>query len=100
MADAKTWSKRVAAWRSSGETAAVFASKGGFAPSTLKYWAWRLKRSSTGLVRVVRAAERAVPDRERAIEIEVDGLRVMVRSGFDPAALSQVLEVVRSRCGR
>ncbi len=95
MADAKTWSKRVSVWRSSGETAAVFASKGDFAPSTLKYWAWRLKRGETALVRVVREVEPAVAQRESPIEIEVGGLRVLVRAGFDGAALGQVLEVVR-----
>lgn len=91
MADAKTWAKRVAAWRSSGKTASEFASTGGFAPSTLKYWAWRLKRGETDLVRVVRTVEATVAQRESPIEIEVGGLRVLVRAGFDRGALGQVL---------
>lgn len=62
MADAKTWAKRVAAWRRSGLTAPEFASKEGVSPRTLRYWAWRLERAAEPtLLRVVSTA--TVPDR-------------------------------------
>ena len=41
------WRERVGAWRTSGETAEVFAEKGGFEPTTLRYWASRLKLRKT-----------------------------------------------------
>jgi hypothetical protein len=93
MADAKTWARRVADWRASGETASTFAAGRGFAPSTLRWWASRLGRSEGAFVRVVRAA--AAPAPERAIEIELAGVRVRVTSGFDRGALADVLAVLR-----
>ena len=95
MADAKTWAQRVRAWRASGETASVFSTRGGFAPSTLRWWASRLGRREAGFVRVVRAPEVPAAVRD-GIELEVGGVRVRVRAGFDRAALTEVLEVLRA----
>lgn len=92
MADAKTWAKRVSEWRASGETAGAFASGRGFAPSTLRWWASRLARNESGLVRVVTAAPAVV---RSAIAIELAGARVLVTAGFDRAALADVLAVLR-----
>ena len=96
MADAKTWAKRVAAWRVSGETAAEFSSRGGFAPSTLRWWKSRLGRRERGFVRVVTAPEPPTAGRD-AIEIEVGDVRVLVRAGFDRTALTEVLDLLRAR---
>lgn len=96
MADAETWAKRVAAWRASGKTAAAFSSRDGYAPSTLRWWASRLGRREAAFVRVVTTPEPAA-EGVGAIEIEVRGVRVLVRAGFDRAALADVLEVIRSR---
>lgn len=96
MADAKTWAKRVAAWRASGETAAEFSSRGGFAPSTLRWWKSRLGRREPGFVRVI-TAPAAAAGRPGAVELDVGGVRVLVRAGFDRIALTEVLEVLRSR---
>lgn len=95
MADAKTWETRVAAWRASGETSSVFSAKHGFAPSTLKYWAWRLRRQESGFVRVVAAAQPLPSLRESPIEIEVASVRIHVCAGFDRATLAQVIELLR-----
>jgi hypothetical protein len=35
------------------------------------------------------------PERDAAIEIEIGGVRVLVRAGFDRDALAKVLDVVR-----
>ena len=95
MADAKTWAKRVAAWRASGETAAVFSSRDGYAPSTLRWWASRLGRREPAFVRVVTGPEAPASARDGAIELEVGGVRVLVRAGFDRTALADVLELLR-----
>jgi hypothetical protein len=97
MADAKTWAKRVADWRASGESAGAFAAGRGFAPSTLRWWASRLARDGrAGLVRVVTAAPPvAGRSRETAIEIELAGARVLVTPSFDRAALADVVAVLR-----
>lgn len=95
MADAKTWAKRVAEWRASGESAGSFAAGRGFAPSTLRWWASRFARDAGGLVRVVTAAPVVARSRETAIEIEIAGARVLVTAGFDRAALADVVAVLR-----
>jgi hypothetical protein len=92
MANASTWAKRVSAWRSSGQTADAFASGRGFAGGTLRWWASRLARRPPALVRVVAAPSPSV-------ELEVGGVSVRVRPGFDGALLSQVLDVLAARGG-
>lgn len=97
MASAETWAKRVAAWRASGETADTFAAGRGFAGSTLRWWASQLGRRAPAIVRVVPAVEVA---RDSSIEIEVGGVRVVVRRGFDRTLLVELLEVLREQKAR
>lgn len=98
MASASTWAKRVSAWRASGQTAAAFASGRGFAGSTLKWWASHLGRRSPELVRVVTPSPGAARASTGAsVELEVGGVRVRVRSGFDRALLGEVLDVLTAR---
>ncbi len=95
MASSETWAKRITAWRASGQTAAAFAAGRGFAGSTLRWWASHLgRRRGAALVRVVPAV--AVP-RDAAIELEIGGVRVVVRAGFDRVLLREVLDVLRER---
>jgi len=93
MANASTWAKRVSAWRSSGQTADAFASGRGFAGGTLRWWASRLARRPPALVRVVAAPSLSAP----SVELEVGGICVRVRPGFDGALLGQVLDVLAAR---
>lgn len=96
MADAKTWAKRVAAWRASGLSREKFAAGGGFTPASLKWWAWRLGHESPSLVRVVRKAPRPSAQPAAPIVVEVRGARVVVPVGFDRASLCDVLELLRA----
>lgn len=95
MASAAEWSKRVSAWRASGQSADEYAAGRGFAGATLRWWSSRLGRSTPGLVatsevvrlaRVVRSAPVASP-----IVVEVGGARVLVPLGADRATLAVVL---------
>jgi hypothetical protein len=102
MADAKVWAKRVAAWRSSGQTAETFSAGRGFAPSTLRWWSWQLQprgRAEAELVRVMRAPEPPAASPDRAMEIEKAGARVLVRAGFDREVLGEIIEVLRGGGG-
>jgi hypothetical protein len=102
MADAKTWAKRVAAWRASSLTAGEFATKVGVSPRTLRYWAWRVQREGKqeALVRVVRAEDAgAAPVRiavspegaDTTIEFISGESRVVVRMGRGREELAQIL---------
>jgi hypothetical protein len=100
MANAVTWKRRVAQWRSSGLTAREYSTGRGFAPATLLWWASRL-RQQDGAVAVpvvpIARVERqlAGPSRRSSgIAIEVRGLRVVLDVGFDRATLGVVLSAL------
>ena len=109
MADAATWTERVAAWRASGRTTAEFCEDRDYAASTLRWWSSRLarmraerRRPTVRMARVLRASSStaarpsapASATGECPIVIELGGARVSVREGFDPATLASVLEVL------
>lgn len=101
------WVERVSAWRSSGERAEVFSRRGGYAASTLRWWASKLKRemaaapptpATVQLARVIRTPTAAAPEvRGLGLVLEVvdAGIRIAVEPGADPATLAMVLSVVR-----
>jgi hypothetical protein len=97
MADAKTWAKRVAAWRASGLTCREFAERERL-PSwrTLQYWAWRLDREGreTKLVRVVREPKPEARTKVAELELRLGGSKVAVE--LDREGLAAVLEVLRA----
>lgn len=98
------WSKRVEAWRASGERAEDFSRREGYAASTLRWWASKLKREAprrpeVRLARVVRTPSptvTAAPARAGMILVDVvhAGVRVAVEAGADRATLAMVLDVL------
>jgi hypothetical protein len=114
------WSDRVKDWKASGQTAKVFAQGRDFKPSTLTYWAHRLRQlvgaaavpeisglpsmrsTSTPRVRMVRVRPASRPSASMAragtsgaaIVIAVGAARIEVRSGFDRALLTEVVEAL------
>lgn len=96
------WSERVREWKASGKTAKQFVEGRDFKASTLVYWASCLRHGSGGtarsrkreprvrMARVVAVASRA----EEAIVVTVGGARVVVRVGFDPGLLRQVVKAL------
>ena len=103
------WTPLVRRWQRSGQTACEFAQAAGVNPSTLTYWAWRLKRESEGSKGhgVTRQGSKAEVDRgsfvelvaspveEQRFEIElVDGRRLRIPTEFDAAALGRLLAVL------
>jgi hypothetical protein len=87
---AATWSERVRAWRASGETAAAFAEGKGFAGSTLRFWATRLKSAPLpSSPRIVQLVARSAAPTE--LLVEVGAARVRVGRGFDRELLADVV---------
>ena len=103
MADARTWAKRVAGWRASGQTAAEYCEQHGLGLSALRHWSQRLRREEEAgdatpvrLARVVTRPETAAgseasPASRSALALEVRGVRITVEAGFDHATLADVL---------
>ena len=110
MSEAETaakWAERVRGWRESGASAASFAAGQGFAASTLRWWDSKLTRAAkprVAMARVVRGAvgepaERAATGTvsgpsETTLTIEVDGVRIAVRRGFDAELLRQLVHAI------
>jgi hypothetical protein len=115
------WCERVKEWKASGQTAKAFAQGRDFKPSTLTYWAYRVRQiagcpvgpatreeAATGLattsqVRMVRvrptrmrrgAAAAGASTPSATMVIAIGAARVEVRSGFDRALLAQVVEAL------
>lgn len=115
MTELKIWEQRVAAWRSSGQSARRFAEGREFSVHMLRYWARRVDatpparaagtapaapREELRIARVIRPAVAAVPREGRsepAVAIELGGAVITVKAGFDQATLAAVLDVLGLR---
>ena len=106
MATSVEWARRVAKWRASGEDAGVFASRRGWNPRTLTWWASTLKRRGASAADgksaamqfakvVAKAPLPGTSPNTCAIEILLSGGRwVRVPQGFSPDLLRAVLETL------
>lgn len=96
------WAERVRQWRASGKTADEFAQSEDFAPSTLRYWASRLKREPERddadgggeRVRMMRVKRAPKPEVTTPLVVTVGGARIEVAAGFDRAVLRELVEVL------
>lgn len=118
------WSERVKEWKASGQTARSFAQGRDFKPSTLTYWAHRLRQlagqpststaatepsarsSPAPRIRMVRVRTRVrrpspaettavtAPHASAMVTIAVGAARIEVRPGFDHALLSEVVDAL------
>lgn len=109
MLDTATmWRNRVAGWRASGETAAVYSARHGFTTSSLRYWSCRLRREEAGRAPVVRLAQlvraaQPMPETARGtitIELLDVHARVTVAPEVDREMLAAVLAMLERRDGR
>lgn len=98
-ASASEWAQRVAAWRSSGKSAAAFADKHGYSAKSLQWWSSELRRRGQAeassepqvkLARVVRG--RSAPlSTAPSVVVSVGEARVEVQAGVDRVTLELVL---------
>src|SRR5258708_7066869 len=87
------WAARVREWRASGETALEYASRHGFAASTLHGWSSRLPPTEApGFLRLVPKTPEASPSAD--IVVEVGAARVRVGAGFDRGLLADVVRAL------
>ncbi len=109
-ASATEWAERVRAWRSIGLTSKDFCRGRGFTAQTLLWWSSQLgRKQGSGLsarqppIVLARVVSKGSPTHEAAtrtpITLELNGARVEVSPGTDPATLSMVLETLRAAPG-
>ena len=105
MASRAEWSRRVGAWRGSGQSAREFAQQEGYSARTLQWWASTFRRgkgsrgASPGDVRLVPLVVGREPEGSaRPLVVELrGGHRVELERGFDGELLRQLLSVVEAR---
>ena len=104
MAKASEWSRRVAAWRASGLSAAEFCDGRGYSVKGLWHWSSKLGRASRDigrprgvvrLARIVRPAVAEVVSDDGNILIELGGARLTVCGRVDAVALRTVVDALR-----
>jgi hypothetical protein len=109
MSDTATmWRERVAGWRVSGETAAVYSARHGFTTSSPMYWSCRLRREDAArapvvrLAQLVRAPQSTTAIARGTITIELLDVhaRVTVAPEVDREMLAAVLAMLDRRDGR
>ena len=84
------WTKRVEAWRASGETADAFAQGKGFEGSTLRWWSSRLGRGEKpNFLRLV--PKTCAVQVDAGMVVEVGHARVRVEAGFNAKLLAEVV---------
>jgi hypothetical protein len=114
------WTERVKEWKASGKTAKEFTQGCDFKPSTLTYWAHRVRRlaeqpakpvpgATVRLARLVRIAttDKGATQRKNGVSAELSGsivvelgrARIVVQAGFDRQSLTTVLEVLAAQSG-
>ena len=112
MSEAETaakWAERVRGWRESGASAGSFAAGQGFAASTLRWWDSKLTQAAKPRVAMARVVRRAGTPAEATggtatstvagtsattLTIEVEGVRIAVRRGFDAELLRQLVHAI------
>ena len=112
MSEAETaakWAERVRGWRASGASAASFAAGQGFAASTLRWWDSKLTQAAKPRVAMARVVRRGAGEPAEAaagaatsvavpsaptLTLEVDGVRIVVRRGFDAELLRQLVHAI------
>jgi transposase len=108
-ASRKQWEKRVQRWQKSGLSADEFASRSGVSCQSLRSWKWKLNREARSLQgkesangaeradsppRFIELATRTLISEQRFELILTDGRRLLIPTGFDVTALSELLSVL------
>ncbi len=100
------WNERVSAWRSSGMTSAKFCEGKDFTAGGLRHWAYRLRQTrsrkraalAVRIAKVQRAAPvDPAPVAAEPLLVEVGGIRVTVRPGFDRPTFAAIVDVLAGR---
>jgi hypothetical protein len=92
MTNEAKWAGRVAGWRASGLTVPAFAAGKDFSSGARRYWASRLRRKQADASSEVRIAWVVAPgslvESDTPDILEVGGVRLALRRGFDRAVLA------------
>ena len=105
----RQWLTQVRRWKASGLSRGEYAAKAGLNPSTLGWWAWKLKAGAE-TKRHRRPAEtvevapglpvvEVVPATTTVtlVELELDGVTIRLPADFETGTLSRVLEALETR---
>jgi hypothetical protein len=99
------WTKRVASWRASGQTAEGFSAGRPWSPRTLRWWSSRLARERASavppVVRIAQLVRSPAVERGSVVVEALDTrVRITVEAGAPPETVAAVLAIVMPREGR
>ena len=107
MANAETWSTRVAEWRASGLTAPQFCAERGLSKSSLYMWSTRFPREGeakpalVAMAKVVRVRDSMpLQAEDGGVRLELGDVRLYVGEGVQRLMLTTILEALDERAGR
>jgi len=95
------WQRQIEAWRSSGLSRKVYCEQNGIKISTLDYWCQKLrpsgKENATGKTSWIplRIDE---DEPSSGIDLRIGRITVVIKPGFDPALLSELLRTISALC--
>ena len=90
------WRRRLARWQRSGKTVTEFCRREGVSKPTFYAWRKRLEEREVPSVEFVELDGMAGSDPAR-IELEVRGVTVRLRAGFDASDLRSVIAILEER---
>jgi len=90
-----TWEHRMAAYKSSGQSARRWCAENGVNATQLYYW---LKKESTPAEQAWLPVEIKEPGTESTMNIRVGEVTIEVKSGFDPELLLKVVKTLGALC--
>ncbi len=99
----KLWEARIAEYRESGQSVKEWcASHEGISPRQLWYWLRKFKNQTTAPPESsnrwlpIEISEQGSP--EQSLLVKIGPASIEVRPGFDPALLTQVVQVLMALC--
>lgn len=94
------WTERIQAYQASGQTMKAWCAEQNLTVHQLKYWLYKAQRpnqvDSVTIFRPVSVTRQAAST--ESLQIQVGPARIVVRSGFEPELLRDVVEALTPLC--
>jgi len=97
----KIWTKRIAAYRASGQTMKAWCAEQNLTVHQLKYWLYKAQRqhNPAAASATFRAVAITAPEPEtEPLWVQVGSARIVVRPGFEPQLLRDVVAALGTGC--
>ena len=98
----KVWEQPIADYRKSGQTQVNWCKENQWSIHQFKYWLRKIENPIKNQGKSTKWASVTLEDHSQTVEnslrIEISGISIEVKPGFDPAFLSEVVRTLKSTC--